>query len=103
MKRTGRLSLAVAAITIVISGCSKAEGPKPREESAARPGAVGTGGAGATVKEDDDFVRDVALKNMAEIELSRLALERASSTQVKALAQMMIDAHGTAGDQLKNI
>src|SRR4029450_2212265 len=80
MRRTGVLWGAVAAITIVISGCSKTEGtkPAPSEQAAGQPGAVGTGGAGANVKSDDDFVRDVALKNMAEIELGRRALARAA-------------------------
>ena len=61
MRRTGVLWSAVAAITIVISGCSKTERTKPpSEQPAGQPGAVGTGGAGANVKSDDDFVRDVA-------------------------------------------
>ena len=104
MRRSGLAWFAVVAITIVVSGCSRREGTKPAsEESAARAGAVGTGGAGANVKEDNDFVRDVALKNMAEIELSRMALDKAASPQVKAFAQMMIEAHGAAGEKLKNL
>lgn len=105
MRRTGRLSVAVAAITLVISGCSKTDGTKPpsSDQSANRPGAVGTGGAGADVKSDDDFVRDVALKNMAEVELSRLALEKATNRQIKSFAQAMIDDHGAAGSTLKSV
>lgn len=95
MRRTGVL-WAVAVITIVISGCSKTEGTK------GQPGAVGTGGAGANVKSDDDFVRDVALKNMAEIELSRMALDKASTPALKAYAQTIIDDHETAGNKLKS-
>jgi putative membrane protein len=95
---------AVAAITIVISGCSNTEGTKPpsSERPAGQPGAVGTGGAGADVKSDDDFVRDVSLKNMAEIELSRMALEKASSPALKAYAQTIVEDHGAAGDKLKS-
>ena len=103
MRRTGVLWSAVAAITIVISGCSKTERTKPpSEQPAGQPGAVGTGGAGANVKSDDDFVRDVALKNMAEIELSRTALEKASTPALKAYAQTIIDDHDTAGNKLKS-
>ena len=103
MRRTGLLWSAVAAITIVSSGCSKTEGTKPpsSEQPAGQPGAVGTGGAGANVKGDDDFVRDVALKNMAEIEVSRMALDKAANPAIKAFAQMIIDDHGEAGNKLK--
>jgi putative membrane protein len=105
MSRTELLWVAVAAISIAIGGCSKTEGTKPpsSEERAARPGAVGTGGAGANVKEDDDFVRDVAIKNMAEIELSRMALDRATNPDIKSFAQRIVADHGAAGDKLKSV
>ena len=104
MRRTGLIWVAAAAISIAISGCSKTEGPKPAssEERAGPSGAVGTGGAGANLKSDDEFVRDVALKNMAEAELSRLALQKATSADVKAFAQTMIHEHGAAGETLKS-
>jgi predicted outer membrane protein len=95
MSRNGLLCVALAAI--VIGGCSKTEGTKPE------PAAVGTGGAGADVKSDDDFVHDVALKNMAAIELSRMALDKATSPDIKAFAQKNIDDHGAAGDKLKGV
>ena len=105
MGRTGRFWFAVAAITIVIAGCSKTEGTKPpsSERPGGRPGAVGTGGAGANVKSDGDFVRDIVTKNMAEIELSRMALNHASSVDIKSFAQTMIDDHGAAGDKLRSV
>jgi predicted outer membrane protein len=95
----------VAAITVVIGGCSKMEGTKPAssEEPGGRPGAVGAGGAGASVRSDGDFVRDVVIKNMAEIELSRIALDHATSLDIKSFAQRMIDDHGGAGTKLKSL
>ena len=59
MRRTGLLWVAVAAIVTAIGGCSKSEGKKApvSEEPAGRTGGVGTGGAGANVKSDDDFVQ----------------------------------------------
>jgi putative membrane protein len=104
MKRTGLLWVAVVANAIVIGGCSKTEGTKPpsSEQPAARSGAVGTGGAGANLS-DDDFVRDVALKNMAEVELGRMALDKATNLDIKSFAQRMIDDHGAAGQNLKSV
>jgi putative membrane protein len=107
MRRTGLMWVTVAAITIttVISGCSKREGTNPNssEQPAGRSGAVGTGGAGANLKSDDDFVRDVAVKNMAEVELSRMALDKSVNPDIKSFAQRIVDEHGAAGDKLKSI
>ena len=107
MRRTGPMWVTVAAITItiVISGCSKTEGTKPpsSEQPAGRSGAVGTGGAGANLKSDDDFVRDIAVKNMAEVELSRIALDKATNPDIRSFAQTMIDEHGAAGHKLKSV
>ena len=104
MRRTGLLWVAVAAIVIIIGGCSKTEGTKPpsSEQPAGRSGGVGTGGAGANLS-DDDFVRDVALKNMAEVELSRMAFDKATNLDIKSFAQRMIDDHGAAGHNLKSV
>jgi putative membrane protein len=99
MRRTGLMWVTLAAITILISGCSKTEGTKPpsSEQPAGRSGGVGAGGAGANLNSDGDFVRDVATKNMAEVELSRMALDKATSPDIKSFAQRMIDDHGAAG------
>jgi putative membrane protein len=94
MSRSGLVWLALAAI--VIGGCSRTESAKPE------PASVGTGGAGADVKSDGDFVHDLALKNMAAVELSRMALDRATNPDIKAFAQRMIDDHGAAGEKLKS-
>ena len=105
MKCTGLLWVAVAAVIIVIGGCSNTEGTKTPESEppAERGAAVGTGGAGANLKSDGEFVHDVASKNMAEIELSRMALDKSASPEVKAFAQMMIHDHGAAEDKLKSV
>jgi putative membrane protein len=104
MKRTALLGLAVAAVSIVVGGCSNTEGTRtPESEPPSERGAgVGTGGAGANLS-DGEFVHDVAGKNLSGIELSRMALAKSSSPEVKAFAQMMIDDHGAAEDQLKSV
>lgn len=96
------LWVAVAGTALIISGCSKTEDTKPSlEQPAARSGGVGAGGAGANLS-DDEFVRDVALKNMAEVELSRIALDKTTNPAIKTFAQRMIDDHGAAGQNLKS-
>ena len=106
MRRTGPMWVTVAiTITIVISGCSRKEGTKPPSSAqpAGHSGAVGTGGAGANLTSDDDFVRDIVAKNMAEIEFSRIALDKATNPDIRSFAQTMIDEHGAAGHKLKSV
>jgi len=62
-----------------------------------RPAVISSGSA------DIEFVLDAAKGGMAEVELGRLAAERAKSDEVKKFAQRMVDDHTKAGDQLKSI
>jgi len=104
MSRTSLLWVAFSAAIIASSGCSQTERTETRssEQPGARPAAVGTGGAGADVKSDGDFVHDVALKNSADIELSRMAFDKATTPAIKAFAQKMVDDHRAAESQLKS-
>jgi len=52
---------------------------------------------------DKNFIRDAAQGGMAEVELGKLATERASSDDVKKFGQRMVDDHTKAGDQLKQV
>jgi len=87
---------------IVIGGCSKTEGTKTRSEQP-KGAAVGTGGVAANTKDDGDFVHDVAIMNLAQIELSRMALEKSTRPDVKTFAQQLIEDHGAAADKLQSV
>jgi len=52
---------------------------------------------------DQAFVTKLAGVGMAEVELGTMAKDKASSREVKAFAQRMIDDHGKAGDELKAV
>lgn len=67
--------------------------------------ALGVAGAASVHAQgaDQSFVTKLAGVNMAEVELGTLAKDKASSREVKAFAQRMIDDHRKAGDQLKAI
>ena len=99
MRRTRLLWIAITAATVVVGGCSQT----PSEQRLASGVGVGSGGAAANVKSDGGFVHDVAMMNMAEIELSRIALQKAMSADIKSFAQQLIDDHDAAGNKLKSI
>jgi len=53
--------------------------------------------------EDIEFVLDAAKGGMAEVELGKLAAERAQNAEVKKFAERMVNDHSKAGDELKSI
>jgi putative membrane protein len=52
---------------------------------------------------DKTFVKKAAEGGLAEVELGKLATEKASNDQVKKFGQRMVDDHGKANDQLKDV
>jgi len=52
---------------------------------------------------DKKFVREAAQGGMAEVELGKLAVQNASSDDVKKFGQRMIDDHSKANDKLKEV
>lgn len=54
-------------------------------------------------EDDADFAVEAASGGMMEVELGTLALTKASSAQVKQFAQMMVDDHTKANNELKDL
>jgi len=52
---------------------------------------------------DQQFLKKAADDNLAEVEMARLALQKASSQQLKIFAQTMVKDNGKARDQLERI
>jgi putative membrane protein len=59
----------------------------------------------ATTPQVDDkkFVKEAAIGGLTEVELGKLALQKASDSNVKQFAQKMVDDHTKANDQLKQV
>jgi putative membrane protein len=94
MKRICLASLAIVAV--MGAGCNK-------NNAAARNDTAGTSGRVEVSSGDRDFVQDVSRMNAAEVDLSRLAVDRASNSDVRSFAQMMVDDHAAAGDKLSSL
>lgn len=77
--------------------------------AAAQTGSDGTSAspsvvkAGSTSPADRRFVQSAAMGGMAEVELGRLAQDKASSDEVKAFGARMVEDHGKANETLKGI
>jgi len=59
--------------------------------------------AGSVSAGDRKFIEKAAKGGMAEVEIGRLAQEKASSAQVMQFAKRMVDDHSKANDQLKGL
>src|SRR5438876_8321902 len=59
--------------------------------------------AQAVKSADQAFVMNAAKGGMAEVELGKLAAEKASRDEVKKFAQRMADDHSKANDELKTL
>jgi putative membrane protein len=57
----------------------------------------------STKVDDRKFVKDAAMGGMTEVELGKLASQKASRDDVKQFGQRMVDDHTKANDQLKQI
>ena len=62
---------------------------------------TGTQG-GSTSNDLQEFVQKATVANMAEIQLGQLAVKQAQDPQVKQFAQMMVDEHTKALEQLRS-
>jgi len=113
---TGSLCLAAAAAaqqtqpapdTPPAQGGPATGTPAPAAPAAPGAGGMDAGKAGADQSklssDDRDFIEGAAHAGNAEIEASKLALEKAASPDVKSFAQKMIDDHTKVGDELKTL
>ena len=91
------------AVTIFSFGTALALSPAMAQKSADNSGSsMGKKSAGMTMT-DTTFVKKAARGGLAEVELGKLATEKASNEDVKKFGQRMVDDHGKANDQLKQV
>jgi putative membrane protein len=100
MRRSGFLALALAASLTVACGDNNRAA---RNDAPANGSAVGTTGEDRITNGDKDFVHEIGIASMAEVELGKMAAERGMNANVKKFGQMMVDDHTKAGDALKSV
>ena len=96
----------LTAIVFAGSTALMAQAPAPRskpEPSTAKPPAAHDGEHAKASTADQDFAKKVAAGGQAEVEVTMLAEQKASSTDVKDLASRLHTDHMKANDELKKI
>jgi putative membrane protein len=56
-----------------------------------------------TQADDQGFVNDLTVAGLTEVQLGKIATERAANADVKAFGQMMVKDHSKAGEELKQV
>jgi putative membrane protein len=96
--------LLILSIAIVSAGCrDNGRRAATDNSTAGTAGTAGTTGRTEAPGRDRDFVRDVGVMNLAEVDMGRLATEHGSTDAVKKFAQLMIDDHTKALDALRTV
>jgi len=103
--KTNTARAAIAAAMLGLSGTALAQDATPGQaagEPAAQSQSVPAAQARLS-KDDRKFMQKAAQGGMLEVEASKLAMERASSQQVKDFAKMLLDDHTAANAKLADI
>lgn len=82
---------------------SQSQPGDPVESKEGKLNAAAPGGEVKLTAKEALCVHDFGAANVAEIRMGELALKNAQSEKVKAYAQMMIDAHSKANDELSQV
>jgi putative membrane protein len=101
MKRMIQFSAALA-MAVALTACAGDDAREMNETPATGTGGAVTGTTG-TFDGDRDFVEEHLEMGNAEVELGRIAQERATHPDVKAFAQELVRDHQAAGEELRRI
>ncbi len=105
--RIGILIISACLLTVFGAACAKEAGetansaPLIKVEPAAKP--PSDKGDSVVVGGDLAFMNAAAAGNLAEVELGKMAVQKAQNADVKAFGQKMIDDHSKALDELKQL
>ena len=94
---------ALMAAVALAPGVTFAQSAAPATKESKPPAMDKSADKGKMTSSDHKFVMDALKGGMAEVELGKLASEKASNDAVKQFGQRMADDHGKAGDELKKI
>jgi putative membrane protein len=98
--------MSVATVVCAIGAGSAALATSQEKPATSKPAATGAMQDQKTAKPagaDSAFMKTAAMDGMAEVELGRLAMQNAESSDVKQFAQRMVDDHGKANGELKSL
>jgi putative membrane protein len=97
--RDMKISLAMSMVVALATASGAQQSSSGAQQPSAKPAPASSHAASS----DSAFAMKAAQANMAEVELGKLAQQKAMSDDVKKFGQMMVDDHSKALDELKAI
>ena len=98
---TGSASTSSSSTSVTATDTSATTSTNPATSSTT---GSATAQSGATLtKDEQDLMTKAAQGGLAEVSLGQSAAQKATSPDVKAFAQKMVDEHSKANDQLKQV
>jgi putative membrane protein len=101
MRHSFSLALGAAIVASALSADAQTPKSSPPKSQTPATRSTETAEPKTAMTADHHFVMNVAEAGMAEVELGRLAADKASNVQVKEFGRRMVTDHGKAGDELK--
>jgi putative membrane protein len=105
------VALAVSALALSLG--AQAQGTSPSPSATPSTGTAATQGSRAAsaastkrsdlARADRRFIENAAMAGMAEVEMGKLAQQKASNAQVKEFAQRMVTDHTKANEELMSL
>jgi putative membrane protein len=93
----------MAAAVAIAPAWALAQSSAPAQPATRDKPAASKSDTGKLASSDRKFVTEALKGGMAEVELGKLASEKASHDAVKQFGQRMVDDHGKAAEELKKI
>lgn len=101
-RKTGSAAFLVLLVTLALLMAACADSSNSNTHGNANVGnANGSMASNAVSSGDRDFMTKAAIGGMEEVELGRMATQKAASNDVKQFGQHMVDDHSKANNELK--
>lgn len=103
--RLGIAGLMAGSLCVTSIAFGQAESKKKKNDSgkAATAEASDAGAKSAVSEKDKKFIKKAAKGGMMEVDMGKMASEKATNEDVKAFGKRMVEDHGKAGDELKSL
>lgn len=82
---------------------SDTQSQKPTPSNLAKDNQGGKNGSDKLARKDKSFMENAAKDNAAEVEAGKLASTKGANDEVKKFGERMVQDHGQAGDELKQL
>ncbi len=99
----GMLSVMPAMAQAPAGGGAGQQPPQASRPSNPNSGMPGDASAPSAKMDDKKFAKEAAMGGLMEVELGKVASQKASSDAVKQFGQKMVDDHSKANDELKQV